>query len=201
MDEISEYRIDQPQKPKGRIAAFLDKWIFAIIIFSLSIFCFGLGIFLTYMHYPELSELEHYTGGLKKYSVIDSYKNHKITMVLESGDVFVFNKVDFFPAVKKVIATGKQIDIWVERTKSAGIWQLSIDDIILMSRDARVGSMRGGISSAFKWSLFFFVTGGVFVAGMKSENAFVVSISTIFIWSLYILCVGASLYFAFFHAW
>lgn len=165
--------VDEPKKPKGPIQAFFDRWMIVIVCFSLSIFSFGLGIYGKFTHYPEISELRHVAGILKTYSVVDGFRNHRITLELQSGEVFIFQKVSFFPPVKEVLACANKIDLWVDGSRSPEIWQLSINGVTMMSRDANVSAMKGTLPVIFKSSFCLFLAGSAFLVMLKSKIKFV----------------------------
>jgi hypothetical protein len=144
-----------------------------IVCYALSIGFFSIDLQFANRHYPELSELTHFTGGLEHFTVIDSYKNHKITMKLMTGDTFYFDKVDFFPPIKKVLAKGSQVDLWVDGTKDHEIWQIVINDQTVMSRDALVGALKERNSNPYKTSIYLFLAGTLFTIMLKSKNKFI----------------------------
>lgn len=160
----------EPQKPKHRFELFFDKWMIVIACYALSLSFFTIDLKFANRHYPELSELTQFSGGLEQFSVIDKFKNHKITMKLMTGDTFYFDKVDFFPPVKNALANGSQIDLWVDGTKDHDIWQISINDKIVMSRDALVGALKKRNSNPYRTSIYLFLAGTLFTIMLTSKN-------------------------------
>ncbi|SRR6266567_4181968 len=173
MSELIENSMDEPQKSKGPIQAFFDKWMIVIACYLLSVSFFSIDMHFVNRHYPELSELTHFAGGLEEYSVVDSFKNHRITMKLMTGDTFYFYKVDFFPSVKNALARGKQIDVWVDGSKKPEIWQIAINNKTIMSREALVGALKERNSSPFRASIYLFLAGSLFTIMLKSKNKFI----------------------------
>jgi len=190
--------VDEPKKSKGPIQMFFDKWCMVIFCFFFSLFFFGLGIYATFSHYPELTELRHVNGELNEYSIIDAFRNHRITLMLKSGEVFKFKKVPFFPRVKSVIARGSQVDVWVDDSKTPEIWQLSINGMIMMSRDAIVARMKD-IGWAFKAGLYLLLAGCAFLMMIKSKSKFISGrLYPATMVGLVIVCMALYFYFAFY---
>lgn len=173
MSELFENCIDEPKKPKDPIQSFLEKWMIVIVCYTLSLAFFSVDVKFANMHYPELSELTHFTGGLADFSVVDSSKNHEITMKLMTGDTFRFNKVDFIQQVKTVLARGKQIDLWVDGAIKPEIWQIAVNDKIIVSRETLVGMLKERNSNPYRASIYLFLAGSLFAVMISSKNKFI----------------------------
>lgn len=107
----------------------------AIILFLLCVIFLSIGWQYKSKHFPNLSEMYHQSGLIKKYYLTrDSSKRSHLTLELESGETYPIPR-EFLPDVKNELLRGNKVDLWVEAKGYAEVMQLNINGNTIISKD------------------------------------------------------------------
>ncbi len=156
--------------------ALFIRWQIVILFIPLGIMIGCIGIWGLNRHYPELSELQYISAEISDISIRDGDRHHTITLLLKGFNIpFYFQKVDYFPEIKKTLPLAKSVELWVDRDQldkgePPDIWQFKIDDKMMMSRESITTSMRERARYISWGGAIVFVLGILFGLMARSKN-------------------------------
>ncbi|GFO53520.1 hypothetical protein GMSM_05270 [Geomonas sp. Red276] len=115
-----------------------------------------------------------------------------------TGDTFIFDKADFIKPIKNSLTPGAQIDVWVDGSNDSEIWQIAVNDKIIMSRDSLVNLLKERTSHPFRASLYLFIAGSLFAVMISSKNKFISKLYFLILVSIALIALAVRLYLLFF---
>lgn len=157
------------------LAKDIYSWWRPIAVFiSLGIMFMAMSVHGLFAHDYNGPQLQHVSGELSDYSVIDVFRQHEVTFYLENESTpFIFKKVDWIPAIKKAIKEAEYVELWVDANayhsgKLAEVWQIRIDGKMIVVRDDIAVELYK-LTKEGIWIGVIFLSIGVGIALLKSK--------------------------------
>jgi hypothetical protein len=130
----------------------------AVIMFVFSLYQ---GLQDKYMHYPSLSELHYQSDRLNEFYIIKPRRHSDILLLKLASAQSYSIPTSFYPQLKSEIANGNKLDMWIKYGINPGIWQLKMNDNLIISREWTENHIKQRSQISFKmsaWSLFIACT-------------------------------------------
>ena len=163
----------------AKLSIFLNKWGFISFLLFTGFTGIAFGLQGHFQKYPNLNELNHISGRLINYSIVDvdagRFSNHEITMHLEGVKIpIVFSYVDYFPAMKESLQHAQTVEIWIEPKdyKASDIWQLKVDSKMILPLDENIQGFKNRSKFLFFWGIPFIIVGLILWLMVASKNPF-----------------------------